>query len=299
MVTGGTSMIGRPLVRKLKMAGAKVYTVPHSEYNLTYPDSTTEAFVEALPDYVIHLAGHNGGLKYNNDWPARILHQTSMMSLNVLNACREFKVKKTAVILASCAYPPGEDLREETLHLGPPNPTVECHGYAKRLSEIFARQLRKQEGMDIISLVLTNSYGPYDNYDVDKTKVVGGLITKFADAINEGRDEVVLWGTGKPLRELAYCDDLAEGIFRAFQEYSDELPLNIGSGMEVSILELAKTIAKVMCYKGTIVCDTSKPDGQMRKKLNLERMESILQWRPSTTLVEGLNKTLDWYWGQV
>jgi len=299
MVTGGTSMIGRPLVQKLRGAGAKVFTVPHSEYNLTYPDSTAEAFAEALPDYVIHLAGHNGGIDYNKNWPARILHQTSMMSLNVLNACREFKVKKTAVILASCAYPPGEDLREETLHLGPPNPTVECHGYAKRLSEIFARQLVKQEGMDIISLVLTNSYGPYDNYNVDKTKVVGGLISKFADAIIEGRDEVVLWGTGKPLRELAYCDDLAEGIFRAFQEYSDELPLNIGSGMEVSILELAKTIAKVMCYKGTIVCDTSKPDGQMRKKLNLERMESILQWRPSTTLVEGLNKTLDWYWGEV
>jgi len=220
------------------------------------------------------------------------------MALNVLQACVENGIQKVVSPLSSCAYPNTNMLFEKEFWAGAPNESVEAHGLSKRNILAFCRQIYKQHGLKYVSIVFNTCYGPYDSYDVDKTKVVGGLIKKFYDAKINNLPFVECWGTGRPRREIIYVDDVAKGVVNALQYYDDpNIPLNIGANTDISIKEIAAIIADVMDYKGRIVWDTTKQDGQFQKMLVPGNMDKVFQDNPIkfTIPVEGLKKTIEWY----
>lgn len=297
-VTGASSMIGRATVSLLKKRGAIVVPLHHKDCDLRFFDGTERLFFRLDVDYCIHLAGYNGNILFNRDYPADIFYNTTVMGLNVIKACSSAGVKKVVTALASCAYRSTDEmLVENEFNQGIPDATVEAHGLSKKAVYHFSRQVNKQHGLEAVCTIFNTAYGPYDSYDVNKTKVVGGLIKKFTEAVENGDDVVECWGTGEPRRELIYCFDAAEGIIQALERYDNvELPINIGSGSDVSIKELANTIADITGFEGEIFWNTEKPDGQFRKLLDTSRMsEYNIEIKNRTTLREGLEKTISWY----
>ena len=303
MVTGGDSMIGRAICKVLKNEkDINVDSVPHKQCDLLNTEQVRNRFLAFQPNYVIHAAGYNGGIEWNRLYPATIFQKTVQMGLNVLEMSHRFNVKKVVSIISSCAYPnlSDEEFKEEDFWNGSPNPSVECHGMAKRFLNAFSRQISKEHNTLATSVVLNNSYGPYDCYDPSKTKVVGAMVKRFIEAKEENKPYVECWGSGSPLREFVYSDDAGELIVKALEKHDDPInPLNLSTGVEVSIKELAETTAKVVGYEGEIRWDTSKQDGQLRKKLSTEKMFDVLyegdksiKW---TSLEEGLKRTVEWY----
>lgn len=290
-------MVGRAIHQRLLSRGAKVLAPTHDELNLLRKEKVEEYFFRKRPTIAIHAAGWNGGIEWNRLYPAQIFYNTTQMALNVLSCIPDYGVKKGLTILASCSFPDNGSsvLDEDSLWDGLPNSTVECHGLAKRMMHAYSRQIYKQYNTPIISCVLTNSYGPYDSFHPQKTKVVGALIKKFVDAVEQRQEEVICWGDGSPLREFMYCEDAGEMIVRALECYNDPMtPLNIGSGIEVSIKELTVLIAYLVGYTGKITWDTTKSNGQMRKLLDSSRMAELLG-RQNTKLSDGLTKTIAYY----
>lgn len=299
LVSGGTSMIGGCAYKSLYDRGAYIDPVPHVECDLLDYNQTISRFLRFKPDYCLHLAGFNGSIGFNKDFPADIYYRTVQMGLNVLHAARETGVKKVVSVITSCAYPDlGLDavLHEKDFWNGLPHPSVECHGFAKRTLAEFSRQLSKQYDLKAVSVILNNCYGPLDNFDLQKTKVVGAFVRKFVEAADRDDPEVVCWGTGNPRREVLFCADAGEAVVRALESYDDcELPINIGHGTDVSIKELAELTAELADYKGRIVWDTTKQDGQMRKLLDSSRMRELLQFEPKVSLRDGIRTTINWY----
>ena len=296
LVTGPKSMIGRSIIQSLKNRGVVVWAAFHEDVNLLDNYQARHCFEVSEPDYVIHAAGWNGGIEWNKKYPADIFYRTSQMALNVLKCCEQYKIKKCLSILASCSYPNNQEsvLKEDSLWDGAPNDTVECHGLSKRILDAYSPQLRKQHDLNAITVVLTNSYGPYDSYDLEKTKVVGALIRKFVEAAKNNSPKVECWGTGSPKREFMFCKDAGEAIVQALEKYNQAEPLNIGTGEEVTIKRLVDIIAGVVGYEGEIFWDTSKPDGQMKKLLDTTKMKSILDV-DLVSLEDGIKQTIDWY----
>lgn len=298
MVTGGESMIGRAIVCGLKRHGACIDEVPHKYCDLLEYQQIYNRIKNFQPDYVIHAAGWNGGIRWNNDYPATIFYRTATMALNVLKAASELHVSKIVSILASCSYPDSksnEPLNEESLWHGKPNDTVECHGLAKRILDVYSRQIYKEFGTMAVTCILTNCYGEFDSYNPDKTKVVGAMIRKLVEAKQNQSPSVTFWGSGKPLRELMYAEDAGEAIVQVLEKYEDPfLPINIASDIEISIKELAELIAEIVGYTGEIIWDTTKPDGQMRKKLDTTQMQELLSVQ-ITPIEDGLKNTIKWY----
>lgn len=296
LVTGSTSMIGRNVFNILKDREAIVIETPHDHYDLLDKSSVYYRFADTQPDFCIHLAGFNGNIQFSQKYPADIFYRTALMGLHVLKCCQVFQVKKTVSVLSSCAIADlNKVLEEEDLHSGQPNPTIEAHGYAKRILDIFSRQLHKQYNTNAVTVILNNAYGENDNTDIEKTKMIMGLIKRFIDAKKYGSPHVTLWGSGNPLRSVIYAQDAAECIVQALEKYDDPtMPLNITNPEEKSIKEYAEVIAKLVGYDGLIECDTSKPDGQMRKQLSDKRMKKYINihWTP---LEEGLKNTIEWY----
>lgn len=298
LLTGAGSMINREIALSLKNRGAILEEVFHYDTDLLSTEQTNERFDRFRPDYVIHGAGYNGGIEFNRLIPSTIFYRTTLMAMNVLNACASFSVKKVVTLLTSCAFPSQNgQLSEEMFLEGHPNKSVECHGYGKRNLYIYGQQVRKQYGLNVVSVVFNNSYGPYDRFEPERSKVVAGLVKKFVDAKRQGLDEVVLWGTGKPRREIIYCADAAEGAVRALESFDDQdLPLiNIGTGVDISIYELAEKIKALSGFTGKISLDTTRQDGQMQKLLNVDRMTKLLNYYPPTTLQSGLTNTIRYY----
>ena len=296
LITGPNSMIGRAVIESLQSRGSVIWSAFHEDVNLVDNYSARHCFEVSEPDYVIHAAGWNGGIEWNKRYPADIFYRTSQMALNVLKCCEQYKVDKCLSILASCSYPNNQEsvLREDTLWDGAPNGTVECHGLSKRVLDAYSRQLRKQHGLNAITVVLTNSYGPHDSFDLEKTKVVGALIRKFVEAKKTNSPRVECWGTGSPKREFMFCNDAGEAIVQALEKYDEAMPLNIGTGIEGTIKELVEIIAEAVEYEGEVFWDSSKPDCQMKKLLDTSKMKSILDIEP-TGLQEGIKETIDWY----
>lgn len=298
LVTGARSMIGTATKFALtSRPSCVICSVDHSWCDLLDFKKTLEVFENSKPDYVIHLATYSGNIQFNQKYPADTYYRTTQIGLNVLEACRQVNVKKVVSILSSCAIADIGDrlLREEDLWNGLPNPSIECHGLAKRNLHAFSRQLYKQYGMTAVCCIVNNSYGPKDSFDPDKTKVIGAMIKKFVDAKREKLPEVVCWGTGAPLREFIYCYDAGEAIVQVLEKYNDSIsPINIGNKYEVSIKELAELIAELVEYEGKIVWDVSKGDGQMRKKLDLTKMDQYINLN-YTTIRQGLKETIAWY----
>jgi len=302
LITGGGSMLAVSLVDELtREPSNEVYTVYHKTCDLLSIEQTREKFLQVKPDIVIHLATYSGSAQFNVKFPIDTFYRTTLIGLNVLKVCSEIKPKKVLSILSSCAIADKGDveLKETDLWNGLPCENIESHGFAKRNLHAFSRQLYKQCGIDAVCCIVNNSFGPRDAFSLEKGKVISNLIKRFIEAKEKNMATVTLWGTGKPLREFIYCKDVAKLLMLALERHNDSItPLNIGSPNEISIKELAETIKLVVEYEGELLWDTSKGDGQMRKKLDLTRMNKVLLDNGPfnyTTFQDSLAETVKWY----
>ena len=288
-------MIGRQVVNKL--FNYDLLTPTKEELNLLDFSAVENYFSENKPNKVIHLGGYNGGLLFNKNFPEEIFFRTTTMGLNVIRSSVLHNVEKIVFIVPSCALnPDASEASEDDLYRSQPHPSVECHGLAKRAVEAYGRQSEKQHGIKFITCVANNSFGPKDRFD-EGGKVISGMIQKIYEAKINGDEEVVFWGTGKPLREFIYCADIAYIIVQLLNKDIPS-PIIATSDYEISIYDLAHKIAKIMCYRGKITFDDSKPDGQMRKKLNSDKMRKYLDVN-ITPFDEALSETIDWYMNNV
>mgnify|MGYP005817120939 CR=1 FL=1 len=314
-ITGGEGFLGRAVFDMVVKRGAIPINISHSAINLLDLDSTIRFFSSEMPDYCIHCAGYNGGIEFNRMYPADILYSNTIMALNLYHACEYSQIKKLVSIMTSCAYPDTgmEVLEEENFWNGKPNDTIRAHGIAKRTLQAATEAYEKQYGFNSVTVCVTNLYGPYDTFDLVRTKVVGALIRKFTEAHDEylknvdiaiksnvdisliEKPTVECWGTGSPRREFMYVSDAAEAIVQALEKYDDHTtPLNIGTGNDITIKELVKYIVEALKYDGEIEWNSEKPDGQLKKLLSTARMEKIININP-TSIKEGIGKTVEWY----
>lgn len=297
MITGGGGFLGTHLVERFRQGGAEASVPRHAEFDLARADGAEAALRRFRPDIVVHAAADVGGIGYNRLYPADIFRNNLLMSCNVLEACRQNGVDKLVVVGSACAYP-GEvagTMREADFLDGAMHPSVECYGFSKRALYLGAKAYRTQYGLDSTFLLLTNLYGPCDKYGPEDSHVVAALVRRFVEAAEADVPSVDCWGTGTPIREFMYAPDCAEAIFRATERYSAPEPLNIGTGIGTSIRQLAELIADITGYGGKVMWDASKPDGAMRKVLDVSRMKEALDWSPPTSLRDGLAETVAWY----
>jgi GDP-L-fucose synthase len=292
-VAGHRGMVGSAIVRRLANVGiGELITASSQELDLRR-QADTEAFVrETSPDTAIIAAARVGGIYANQTAQADFLYDNLMIAANCLYACHEVGVEKVVVLGSSCIYPreAPQPIAEESLMTGPLEATNEGYAVAKIAALELGKMLRRQFGMDVISLMPTNLYGPSDNYDLDTAHVLPALLRKTHEAKVEGRTSIELWGSGRPRREFLHVDDLAEATLFATVHYSDEQHLNVGTGEDISILDLAQLIGEVVGWAGEYVFDQSKPDGTPRKLLDIGRIRS-LGWRPTRQLREGIEAT--------
>lgn len=297
-VTGGAGFLGSFVVEKLKQRGAKDIFVPRiEEYNLVNLSDIQRMLDIANPDIVIHLAAHVGGIGANREHPAEFFYDNLMMGVQLIHQSWLRGVKKFVAIGTVCAYPKYTPVpfKEDDLWNGYPEETNAPYGLAKKMLLVQSQAYRQQYGFNSIFLLPVNMYGPRDNFDLVSSHVIPALIRKFIEAQDAGRDEVEIWGDGSPTREFIYVEDAAEGILLAAERYNGAEPVNIGSGFEISIKDLAELIARLTGYRGKLVWDTSKPNGQPRRALDTSRAEKYFGFRAQVPFEEGLRRTIEWY----
>jgi GDP-L-fucose synthase len=293
LVTGGGGFLGSHLVERLEQAGHDVVVARRRDYDLTRFDDAERLFADTRPELVFHLAAEVGGIGANRENPGRYWYANLMMGAHVLELSRVHSVDKLVVAGTVCAYPKFTPVpfSEDALWNGYPEETNAPYGVAKKSVLVGGQAYREQYGLDAIFLLPANLYGPRDNFDLQTSHVIPALIRKMVDATGE----VVLWGDGSPTREFLYVDDCAEGLLLAADRYDEPGPVNLGTGVETSIRELAETVADVTGFTGELVWDTSMPNGQPRRQLDATRAERLFGFRAATTLRAGLEKTVAWY----
>ncbi|HEV8462316.1 MAG TPA: GDP-L-fucose synthase [Gaiellaceae bacterium] len=293
LVTGGGGFLGSHLVERLEAEGHDV-TVPRSrDYDLTHWEDAERLFADAQPQLVFHLAAEVGGIGANRANPGRYWYSNLMMGAHVLELSRVHEVSKLVVAGTVCAYPKFTPVpfKEDDLWNGYPEETNAPYGVAKKSILVGAQAYRDQYGLDTVYLLPANLYGPRDNFDLESSHVIPALIRKMVEA--EG--EVVLWGDGSPTREFLFVDDCAEGLLLAAERYDGPEPVNLGTGVETSIRELAETIADLTGFEGELTWDTDMPNGQPRRQLDATRAEQLFGFRARTSLRDGLERTIAWY----
>ena len=298
VVTGGGGFLGRRLVRRLEKIGCHNVFVPlHADYDLTRGDAVERLFAEHRPEVLIHLAAVVGGIGANRANPGRFFYDNAIMGIQLIEAARCHGVEKTVVLGTICGYPKSTPVpfKEEDLWNGYPEETNAPYGIAKKALLVQCQAYRDQYGMNAIFLLPVNLYGPEDNFDLDSSHVIPALVRKCVEAVDEGRDEIVLWGDGSATREFLYVDDAAEGIVAATARYNGRDPVNLGSGVEISIRELAGSIARMTRFSGRITWDVTKPNGQLRRCLDVSRAALEFAFRATTTFDVGLAQTVEWY----
>jgi len=301
LVTGGAGFLGGFLVDKLRECEPAEIVVPRSrDWDLTEQEAVRRLFREAKPDVVFHLAARVGGIGANRSNPGLFFYANMAMGLNVIEECRRHGVEKVVVVGTTCAYPKYTPVpfREEDLWNGYPEETNAPYGVAKRALLVMLQAYRRQYGLDGIYLIPANLYGPRDNFDLETSHVIPAMIRKFAEAKEARAPYVTLWGTGKVSREFLYVEDCAEGILLAAERYDGEEPVNLGTGEEVTIAELAEKVRAVVGYPGRIVWDPSYPDGQPRRRLDVTRARELFGFQAKTSLLDGLVATVNWFMAQ-
>jgi GDP-L-fucose synthase len=298
LVTGGAGFLGSHAVDALRRRGCREVVVPRSrDYNLVCDSDVRRLLRDARPDVVVHLAARVGGIGANRDHPADFFYDNLMMGTQMMHESWRAGVEKFVAVGTVCAYPKhtATPFREETLWDGYPEETNAPYGLAKKMLLVQAQAYRQQYGFNAIYLLPVNLYGPGDNFDPVNSHVIPALIKKFVEAKKQRLSAVEVWGTGLATREFLYVQDAAEGIVLATQHYDGGEPVNLGSGMEISIRQLAELIARITGFEGKIIFDTSKPDGQPRRRLDTERAAAWFGFRASTPFDQGLRETVQWY----
>ena len=298
MVTGGAGFLGSMVVRRLRDVGATEIFVPKVEdYDLRKLADVDRALADGRPDLVIHLAAVVGGIGANRENPGRFFYDNAIMGIQLIEQARVAGVAKFLTVGTVCAYPKFTPVpfHEDDLWNGYPEETNAPYGIAKKTLLVGAQAYREQYELDAVYLLPVNLYGPRDNFNLETSHVIPALIRKMVEAGRSGEREVVLWGDGSPTREFLYADDCAEAILLAAERYDGPDPVNIGTGSEISIRELAELIAELTGYEGELVWDTSKPNGQPRRRLDTSRAERLFGFRARTSLREGLERTVAWY----
>jgi GDP-L-fucose synthase len=297
-VTGGAGFLGSFVVEKLKERGCTHIFVPRSkDYDLIDNEAVKRLYRDSKPDIVIHLAAVVGGIGANRENPGKFFYDNLMMSVQMMEQGRLAGLEKFVAIGTVCAYPKFTPVpfKEENLWNGYPEETNAPYGLAKKMLLVQSQAYRAQYGFNSIYLIPVNLYGPRDNFDLKTSHVIPALIRKCVDAVENQDDEIVVWGTGKPTREFLYVEDAAEGILLATEKYNKSDPVNLGSGFEISIKDLVDLIVRLTGFKGKIIWDTSKPDGQPRRCLDTSKAEKEFGFKAKTNFEEGLKKTIEWY----
>ena len=298
VVTGGSGFLGSHIVDRLRMSGCKgVFAPTHKEFDLTRLDAVERLFEEQKPDVLIHGAAVVGGIGANRANPGRFFYENAIMGIQLIESARRHGVDKTIVLGTICAYPKFTPVpfREEDLWNGYPEETNAPYGLAKKMMLVQCQAYREQYGMNSVFLLPVNLYGPRDNFDLQSSHVIPALIRKCVESIQAGREEIVLWGDGSPTREFLYVEDAVDGIILAAERYDKPDPVNLGSGMEISIRDLAVMIASMTGFKGRIVWDTNQPNGQPRRCLDVSKAKEEFGFKAATPFEVGLRKTIDWY----
>lgn len=301
VVTGGAGFLGKHLRRRLERgARPRIFVPEYPEWDLTRAADIERLFEEQRPEVLIHLAAVVGGIGANRANPGRFFYDNAIMGIQLIEAARRHGVEKTVVLGTICAYPKFTPVpfQEEDLWSGYPEETNAPYGIAKKALLVQCQAYREQYGMNAVFLLPVNLYGPGDNFDPESSHVIPALILKCVEAVEAGRTEIVLWGDGSPTREFLYVEDAAEAIALATERYDGADPVNLGSGMEISIRDLAAKIAALTGFSGQIVWDTTKPNGQPRRCLDVSRAEREFGFRATTDFDDGLRKTIHWYQGQ-
>ena len=297
LITGGGGFLGSHLVERVRGEGLDPFVARRRNYDLTNAGDVERLFEAAQPELVIHLAAEVGGIGANRDNPGRYWYANLMMGAHVLEQSRIAGIRKVVLLGTICSYPKFAPVpfKEDDLWNGYPEETNAPYGVAKKALLVGAQGYREQYELNSVFLLPVNLYGPRDNFNLQTSHVIPALIRKMVEAQENGAREVVLWGDGSPTREFLYVEDCAEGIWFAAQRYDGGDPVNLGTGEEISIRELAELTAELTSYDGEIVWDTTKPNGQPRRRLDVSRAEELFGFKASTPFREGLERTIEWY----
>jgi len=298
VVTGGAGFLGSFVVDKLRARGCQTIIVPRSaEYDLRDRDAIVRLYETARPDLVLHLAAVVGGIGANQENPGRFFYDNAIMGIQLIEIARQMGVKKFVATGTICAYPKFTPIpfREDDLWNGYPEETNAPYGLAKKMMLTQLQAYRAQYGFRGIFLLPVNLYGPRDNFDLHTSHVIPALIRKCEESKAAGRSEIVLWGDGTPTREFLYVEDAAEGLLLAAERYDGDLPINLGTGEEIAIANLATVIADEVGFEGKIIWDSSKPNGQPRRCLDVTRAKELFGFEAAHDLRHGLSKTVAWF----
>ena len=297
LVTGGAGFLGKHLVPMLKSNGADIFIPRSKNHDLRKEVDVDRLFKQYRPEIVIHMAAHGGGIGHMRKHPGSIFYDNIMMDTLVIEKSRECNVNKFVGIGTVCSYPKftSTPFKEEDLWKGYPEETNAAYGLSKKMMLVQTQAYREEYGFNGIHLLLVNMYGPYDNFNFETSHVIPALIRKFIEAVSNNKKEVEVWGTGKASREFLYVEDAARAIILATGRYNKPEPINIGAGFEIKIKDLVELIAELTGFKGEIVWDTSKPDGQPRRCLDVSRAKEEFGFQAKVDFREGLEKTIEWY----
>jgi GDP-L-fucose synthase len=301
LITGGAGFLGSFVIEKLKSRGyTNIVSLRKRDYDLTHEDDVDRLYQQHKPDAILHLAAEVGGIGANRDNPGRFFFANMAMGLHLIEGARKFGLKKFVQVGTICAYPNMTPVpfKESSLWDGYPEVTNAPYGIAKKALMVMCQAYRQQYGLDSIYLLPVNLYGPRDNFHPHSSHVIPALIRKCVEARNNNADHIIAWGTGSASREFLYVEDCAEGLVRSMEQYESPEPMNLGSGREINIKTLTELVAKLSDFKGRIIWDPTKPDGQPRRCLDVTRAKEQIGFTAGTTLEDGLAKTIKWFEAQ-